>query len=204
MDAGGHLNAALEVALINAQTLHQQWIQVMHRFGSQFGAANLRMSHDARIDLLLRQLEAELLTRNHNVAEGLFCFDVQIALSEQWVLSSYEILRSCCQFAGDRNLDVPKLKALRNRFALVRIPIAKYEIAGTNKKKPNIMLEPIPAIDDADNSAKPYDVDGTYIMPRSICMKTGAIVWYPVDIAQNAAVPICRRDLSDEMLEIFD
>lgn len=203
MSVGHHLDAAIAIALTKSGDVHERWINVMLLLGARFGVANLRMAHDTRIDMLLRQMEAEFIDTEQSDA-GLFRFDMQVALSEQWILSSYEILRSCCQVARERQTPDPKLKALRDTFSMVRTPLAKYEIDKTNRDKPNIWLHPVEMVEGADNSPKQYDTDGSYIIPKGVCPETGAIVWYPIDIRKKATIAICRRDLSNAMLGLFD
>jgi hypothetical protein len=41
-------------------------------------------------------------------------------------------------------------------------------------------------------------------MPRGLCEGTGAALWWPVDMTTRETVAICWRDLSDEMLVLFD
>jgi hypothetical protein len=38
----------------------------------------------------------------------------------------------------------------------------------------------------------------------AFCGETGAALWWPVDITKGETVAICRRNLSDEMLALFD
>jgi hypothetical protein len=207
MDAGTHIDSALMIALRDQSELHRKWIVVRHALIGRYGVANFRVAADARIDLLLRQLESELTTRMREGTEEApesFCFDMQVALSEHWLMSCYEIIRSCCQFARNREMSVPKLKALRDQLSLVRTPLAKYEIDKTRQKKPKIELVPVPVSEGADNSPRLYDTDGSYILPKGVCQETGAIVWYPIDIKKQETVVVCRRDLSDAMLALFD
>src|SRR3546814_6911931 len=62
------------------------------------------------------------------------------------------------------------LLALENRLALVRIPIAKGEIQGMNKKANR--ENPPMLVKAGDDTAEPYQADGSFIMPYGLCGET--------------------------------
>lgn len=206
------LQAALRMSAENHSDVRKRWVDLTHRLGAQVGVAHLAtLASNGRFDMMLRQLEAEALEdiQNPPARENDFTFDFMLALSESWVLRSYEVIRSACEQAQNTGEAIPdKFKVLKDRLALVRIPIAKAEIGGAdryrkiNKKLPDLALFPVG--DGPDNGAKDYAHDGSYVIPRGICIETGAIVWYPIDLKSQQTVDVCRRDLSDEFLALFD
>ncbi len=184
-----------------------KWITVMHRLGSQAGVAHtISMSSISKLDIMLRQLESEhlqwLKAPQH---DGFTMITDQIGiLSDSWLLSAYEVVRAVrAQGTTD-----PRLIKLYEQLTLARIPVAKAEISGADryrnkhKQLPDLMLYPVG--DGPDNSPKAYSHDGSYIVPKGICGETGAMVWFPVDLASRQTVDICRRDLSDSFLKLFD
>jgi hypothetical protein len=204
MRARDHLDAVLAIAMQNEPEIHEKWIVVTHRLMAAYGAANFRMASDSRTDLLLRQLEKESLQSiGQQEQDHSFATDFLLSLSALWVISSYEICRSCYQAARTKEIPAPKLKALREQLSLVRTPLVKYEIDKTNRKKPVLLLQPQYS-EGADNSPRAYETDGTYIMPMELCRTTGAVIWYPIDMKAKQSVPVCRRDLSDAFLALFD
>lgn len=206
------LQAALGLSTRNHSAVHERWIAVTHKLGSQAGVAHLAtLASNGRFDIILRQLEAEVLEdiRNPPTEEADFSFDFMLALSESWMLRSYEVIRSACEQAQSKETAIlDRFKAVRDRFALVRIPVAKAEIGGADrykrahKKLPELELVAVGG--GPDSRVKAYAHDGSYVVPRGICRETGAIVWYPIDLKTQTTVAVCRRDLSDEFLALFD
>ncbi|PWF74122.1 hypothetical protein CBX98_00240 [Vibrio sp. T9] len=64
--------------------------------------------------------------------------DEHITLSYLWVLGAYELVRTLEQSARDGNIYLVQykedLKELKQMFARVRIPLAKFEAAGKHKR----------------------------------------------------------------------
>ncbi|MBB5704631.1 hypothetical protein FHS76_004555 [Ochrobactrum daejeonense] len=184
---------------------YEKWISISHKLGAIAGGVSVvTLQRNARLDLMLRTLENERLERIANVAseEPIYSLDLQMALSENWVMSAYEVARAAkdpIKISGENS---DRLLKLEYRLALVRIPMVKGVIKGMdfskNKKNPPMMQKV------GDDKTELYENDGNYIMPTSLCKETGAVVWMPVDINQRSTIAVCRRDLSDEMLAIFD
>lgn len=205
MKATALLEGVYALGLANYPAVASDWVNVMHRLGATAGVAHtLSVSATSKLDIMLRQLESEhweAIRAAQGESAG-FATDLIGVLADSWVQSGYEPIRAACEQARNRKEEHVKLAALHYRLALVRVPIAKAEIKDAKRLKPQLMLHPIG--DGPDNSPKPYVADGTYIMPKGVCGETGATVWYPVDLKSNQTVAICRRDLSDEFLALFD
>ncbi|HWV11766.1 MAG TPA: hypothetical protein VN110_00555, partial [Sphingobium sp.] len=152
---------------------------------------------NGRLDILLRQLEAEAL---HILAlppekQPLLFIDQLSLLSEAWVIKTYELVRAACQQIRIRGEADEGLRRLKHSLGLVRMPMAKAEIQMAERAKPPLML----ALGDG-SEVKPYAADGSYIMPRMICSRTGSFLWIAVDVRTHRNVEISRRDLADQLL----
>lgn len=205
MNATDLLSAAYGIAMASDRELHAKWISVSVKFSTIAGTIHLIASQRiGRLDMLLRLLENERLERMKGdpAKEPDLSLDVQFALSESWLLSAYEVARAAKEQLKCRGEEMPKLRALENRLALVRMPIAKGEIQGMNKKANR--ENPPMLVRAGDDTPEPYQADGSFIMPYGLCGETGAALWCPVDMTTRETVAICRRDLSDEMLALFD
>lgn len=199
------LQSAYTLGITKQVQTHEKWIATSFKLASIAGNAHLAATQQVgRLDLLLRQVENEKLEkmRRGPLSEVDFTLELQFSLSTSWLLRTYEIARAGkeqLKRLGEAN---PKLIALERRLAIARMPIAKGQIQGmdiaANKQNPPILVRV------GDAVSTPYQPDGSYIVPSSICSNTGAIVWYPVDMKSRKTIAICRRDVSDALLAIFD
>ncbi|MGW9230600.1 hypothetical protein ACWGPT_06950 [Pseudorhizobium sp. NPDC055634] len=204
MRATEHLQIAFYKGMAEHPDLHRRWINLMHRVGSRWGVAHtLALASTSRIDLLLRLLEREQLEQIQSQAvsdaDGM-SGDILVAMAETWVLRCYEVIRASAQQSRARGETNLKLNALKHRFGLVRMAIAKAEIQAVRSGSPEIILDVV----GGERDPRPYANDGSYIVPRGMCGATGAVVWWPVDVKRMETVEICRRDLSDEFLSLLD
>lgn len=185
----------------NHDDVHLRWIKVQHRFASLAGVATLAtFASNSRFDLLLRQIEVEQHAALSQPLSGEgWIDDFAIALAESWVLRSYEMVRVACAHLKSRRETNDRLQRLHERLALVRMPVAKAEIRGANRSP-----EPIVLVLRDGSDPRNYEADGSYIIPRGLCGATGAVMWWPIDIKSGVAIEVCRRDLSDEFLALFD
>jgi hypothetical protein len=184
--------------------IHEQWVATSFKIAEIAGNAHLMATQQiGRLDLMLRQIERERLEimKCNSSSDVDITLELQMSLSTSWVLRTYEIVRAGkeqLERLGTANL---KLKAIERRLAIARMPIAKGEIRGmkilANKRNPPMLVKV------GDPAPMPYEADGSYIVPCSLCTATGSVVWHPVDIDSRQAVAICRRDLSGELLGIF-
>ncbi|MBP2563687.1 hypothetical protein J2766_000246 [Agrobacterium tumefaciens] len=208
MKATTLLQAVHSMGRMNYPDASKKWITVMHQLGSRIGLAHgVAMSSVGKLDMMLRQLESEHLEElalPEESEDASFITDQISVFSDSWLLAAYEVIRAArAQGATD-----PKIVSLYEQLTLARIPVAKAEISGADRYKnkhkvlPNLMLYPVG--DGPDNSPKAYAHDGSYIVPKGVCAETGAIVWYPIDLASQQTVAVCRRDLSDSFLGLFD
>jgi len=186
-------------ALDSQQELHQAWIKQSHKLAAIAGVAHLgAIQSGNRLDLLLRQLEAEYEPAPQGIAD--FSLDLRYSLAECWVLRMYEIIRAASVQLRIKGEENAKLTALKHHMGVVRMPIAKGEIQGMNKKA----AQPIMLVYEDGTGATEYANDGTYVVPRQVCADTGSPMWCPVDIITGQSAQIRRIDLSNELLGLFD
>lgn len=205
MTATELLLTAHGMAMASGEELHKKWISVSFALGSVAGNAHLiALQRNGRLDLMLRLLETERLERMRYdpSKEPIWSLDLQVALSENWLLSAYEVARAAkAPFKASGN-DASRLLALEHRLSLVRMPVAKGVIQGMDRK-PHKNNPPL-LMKIGDDTPELYQDDGSYMAPCGLCIETGAVLWYPVDMTKRETVAICRRDLSNEMLALFD
>lgn len=194
------LVTAFNVGIANDVDLHKKWISITHKLAGDSGVAHVgAVASDSRLDMLLRVMELERLERLEaaETRDVDFADDIFISLSECWVLRTYEVIRATWERQGRPKEG--KIYALVKRLGLVRMPVAKGEIQQA-KKAPSPML----LVNVDGSEIKPYAADGSYVTPRGICRTTGAALWIVADIKSGGSVEVCRRDLSDEFLGLFD
>jgi hypothetical protein len=205
MNATNLLLAAYGIAMAQHQELHNKWIAISTKLGSIAGTVHtISLQKIGRLDIMLRRIEDERLDmmRAEPSNEPEWSLDLQCALSENWLISAYEIARAAKKPFKASGKDASRLLQLEHRLAVVRMPIAKGVIQGMDRKahkdSPPVLVKL------GDDTPELYQDDGSYIMPQGLCSETGAVLWYPVDMTVRQTVAICRRDLSDEMLPLFD
>ncbi|WP_156472230.1 hypothetical protein [Sphingorhabdus sp. M41] len=205
MTATELLLSAYGMAMASDEELHEKWISVSFALGSVAGNAHLiALQRNGRLDLMLRLIEAERLERMKDDAsdEPIWSLDLQFALSENWLLSAYEVARAAKAPFKASGTDASRLLALEHRLALVRMPAAKGVIQGMNRKPHKDNPPLLRRLGDA--TPELYQDDGSYMAPQGLCVETGAVLWYPMDVTNGKEVVVCRRDLSNEMLALFD
>jgi len=205
MSATELISKAFSIGLHAHEEFHKKWISVSYELERVAGAIHaISLQRIGRLDMLLRVLEGERLEfiKAGLSSEPDLSLDLQIALSENWLFSAYEVSRAAKKPLQDSDEDPSKLLKLEHRLSLVRMPLAKGEIQGMNKRENRD--NPPMLIKARDEQLECYQNDGSYIMPHGICGATGAALWRPIDITKHETITICRRDLSDEMLTLFD
>jgi hypothetical protein len=121
----------------------------------------------------------------------------------------YEILRAFRQLdddaqkAGARPSGVSELQSFRSIFAdfeLLRMPIAKFEIAKDKKMKQPLAMRKVGETDEVTpQSYDPKDLARYHIMPKGLSPR-GSAVWLALDHQTNREYWIERRDLSERLL----
>ena len=171
---------------------------------SQTGGGLVRYQPDHLIDLIVRSMEDELAARHRAAPEGgrVHLEDtLQYVLTRYWVLGTHDAVRIAARsLAGKVH---PKLTSLYDRFRLVRVPLAKLKIARDDASKDGRVILVHAEEDEAKPEAYRARSNHEYHPPTPIDER-GSIGWHLFDIKTMLPVTIYRRQLSDELLALFD
>jgi hypothetical protein len=171
---------------------------------SQTGGGLVRYQPDHLIDLIVRSMEDELAARHRAAPEGgrVHLEDtLQYVLTRYWVLGTHDAVRIAARsLAGKVH---PKVTSLYDRFRLVRVPLAKLKIAGDDALKDGRVMLVHAEEDEAKPEAYRARSNDEYHPPTPIDER-GSIGWHLFDIKTMLPVTIYRRQLSDELLALFD
>jgi hypothetical protein len=203
-------------ARVKHQTLNREWTDLSARLAGRFflpiAALSLQLQGD--LDLLLRSLEEEYqpptFPEVSDSSDLGFISHYQKMLSEQWIAGVYEVLRAFRQRdreAKKRNTGLSGLSddetfaSILSDLELLRMPIAKYEIARDSKLEQPLLLAAYPANGDATDN---YVYDGndptrSHIMQAGISGR-GSFTWLALDHLDSSQRWIERRELSDRLL----
>lgn len=207
------LNSLFNVARAKYRSENEAWVQLSFRLSGRFNlvAALPIIQQKGDLDILLRCLEDEFNT-NKDASGVDFSCHYQMMFSETWIVGWYEILRAFRQRdceavkAGKPTSGVSELAEFKSIFAdfeLLRMPIAKFEIA-----KDNGLEQPLPMRRVGDDETKPIefydpkDPGRFYIMPKGASSR-GSAVWLAIDVLNSRQRWIERRDLADRLLSLL-
>lgn len=172
---------------------------------SQTGGGLMRYQPDNLIDLIVRSMEDELAARHRAAPEGdgrVHLEDtLQYVLTRYWVLGTHDALRIAARSPAGKVH--PKLSSLYERFRLVRVPLAKLKIAGDDALKDGGVMLVHAEEDEAKPEAYRARSNDEYHPPTPIDAR-GSIGWHLFDVKTMLPVTIYRRQLSDELLALFD
>lgn len=172
---------------------------------SQTGGGLMRYQPDHLIDLVVRSMEDELAARHRAAPEGdgrVHLEDtLQYVLTRYWVLGTHDVVRIAARSPAGKVH--PKLPSLYERFRLVRVPLAKLKIAGDDALKDGRVMLVHAEEDEAKPEAYRARSNDEYHPPTPIDER-GSIGWHLFDVKTMLPVTIYRRQLSDELLALFD
>jgi hypothetical protein len=207
------LNSLFNIARKKYQTEHETWVQLSFRLSGRFKlfTAMPSLQRQGDLDLLLRCLEDEFYP-NKDVPGVDFAFHYQMMFSETWVVGCYEILRAFQQRDRDAvkaNMptsgvsDLKEFKSIFADFELLRMPIAKYEIAKDDKIKQPLAMRRV-----GDDETKPIEFYDTkdpgrfHIMPTGVSQR-GSVMWQALDVRNSREYWVERRDVADRLLSLL-
>jgi hypothetical protein len=195
------INASI-IASINAYPkLQANWVSCS--FG--FARLNKHIYADVQqlgsIDLLLRQLEDEFGPRiAASSLDFVLADQLRVALSVNWIIGAYEVIRMA--FLTDDGRKDDKLKSLYVKFELIRVPLAKRQIALDSKVSAKLTLLRVgDTIDKSVLYSKDSRID--YAPIWEVDTSNGSLCWVVIDAKTSGMVRVSRRDLSDECLRLF-
>jgi hypothetical protein len=174
------------------------------RLGSMAPLAMLSQQ-DYWVDIILREMERELsesLQKESPAGIGSFelANQLQLVLTRMWLLSIYELIRVAN--SSKTGAENSAIRVLYERLTLVRIPMAKGEIAQERHLPDGLQLV---AGEGETERIHKYEKKKTnnYIVPMFVRSESGSIGWYVAQSKPLATVELTRRELSDELLAAF-
>ncbi len=198
----------------NHEETHQRWRALHHKLtklrgtGVPYDAGD----HDARIDCLLREMEADQLQyiqstgeqRGHPTSRT----KLQIQLTRYWICSCYEMLRTTAEAIDKDGIFYQNVNDLKLKFAAFRIPISKQEphqsTAGTKildyfpvdgKGVATVEGEPFPV-------RAEYTAKSTYRVKALLDSETGSIGFVVYDGRTQELTNEPRAKLSELLLNL--
>lgn len=210
-----YIATAFQIARAKYNVEHVSWTNLSARLAGRFSLpiAMISLQRQGDLDLLLRCMEDEFqANKAAEVADKLgldHTFHYQMMLSESWVVSCYEIVRAFRQRDDEGNLGadgVSALAAFKSIFAdleLLRMPIAKYEIAKDGRMKEPLTMRAIPPNNDAtdEHIYDKKDPTRSHTMPTGMSGR-GSAMWLVLDHSVPREYWVERRDLADRLLAL--
>ena len=210
-----YIASAFLIAKAKYNAEHVSWTNLSARLAGRFSLpiAMISLQRQGDLDLLLRCMEDEFqANRIAETADKLgidHTFHYQVMLSESWVVGCYEILRAFRQRDDERNLGADGVSALEtfktifSDLELLRMPIAKYEIAKDNRMKEPLILRAIPPNKDAtdEHIYDKKDPTRSHIMPTGMSDR-GSMMWLVLDHSGPREYWVERRNLADRLLAL--
>lgn len=204
MTVGQLLASAFGIARIQQLSLHRAWLDTSFKIGGQLPSSLAMMSvqHAGELDLVLRCMENEFNPSGESSDDAyLLAFNTQIALSELWIGSIYEIVR----LLEDRKVVASdNFSALYNDLTLLRVPLMKHEIAGERKMSEPLVFQKQPP-SNAESDFYTYshkDPRKGHIMPYGMSAR-GSAMWQVINIKTQKEYWLERAMLSDRFIEIW-
>lgn len=201
-------NLYAELAYSDSE-LAQRWTSLSLRLGGLVPNSLMisNLQEDGRLDQVCRNLE-NLASKNHSNPTFSLLPSFLNSLSRYWVLSLYESLRVLKEELqkGDRWQDssYDNLREVFRKIELVRIPLAKHEIA---KEKPffrdnkTLWLEKLdPKPEEKPLAYRPGTA--SYIPVLEFNPITGSICWNVANLKTKAQEVVERRAVSDLLLNV--
>lgn len=214
-----HLELALIKARNNSESTYLRWRDLLRKFDVVRGRIDPVLNENANLDLIVRGLEDEQssyylkYTKINSDARLI----IQIQLSRVWLYAAYEGMRtlhSACprtcmtphheKPCGLYNCLKCHVGHVKNDLAVIRIPMAKGEVAGQVNKNPlppkmKIVLLLMPDFNNEDRGKSGFLLENEGIETNS-----GSIYWAGVDKRIERVRPFSRRDYSDMLLSFYD
>ena len=198
------LNSLFNVARAKYRAENEAWVQLSYRLSGRFNLVTALSSiqREGDVDILLRCLEDEF-NMNKDASGMDFSFHYQMMFSEAWIVGCYEILRAFQQRDPSGVSEWHEFKSIFTDFELLRMPLAKYEIAKDNKLK-----QPLPMRRVRDDETKaiefydPKDPGRFHIMPTGVSSR-GSAMWLALDVRNSRQHWVERRDLADRLLSFI-
>jgi len=218
MQVSNLITAAFDVAKTQHPDEASKWISLSYRLVGSTAIVMLAVSiqRAGDVDLVLRCMEDEAASaKSTGGRQGIdLSFHYQKMISELWVSSCYEILRTIKQRETEQEAAGLQVQG-RSRTAefttlfadleLLRMPMDKHEIAKDKQlTAPLIMQRSPPKGDNTDQYIyDSSDPTRSHIMPTGIS-KRASVTWQVLDHRSGRQYWVERRDLADRLLALAD
>lgn len=212
------IDLAFNVARSKYAAQDGEWANLSGVLSGRFNlpVAMLNIQRQGNLDLLLRCMEDEHETNfaaaQADTTGSNMAIHYQLLLSETWLTGCYEILRAFRQRdreavkAHSRTSGVSKMRSFKSIFyqlELLRMPIAKFEVAKDEQLRAPLLMQRMPFNgDETDHAAYDQrDPARHHIMPVGISPR-GSARWLAIDHLKSRQMWIERRDLADRLLSL--
>lgn len=197
----------------------QRWREVLLRFDEIRDRIDPVMNENANLDVILRGMEADQVqcvqeTGKMNTDARI---RMQFQLSRVWLYGAYEGMRTLHQ-ACPRTCSTPQhekpcgeytclkchISHVKNDLAVIRIPMAKGEVAGEVKNNP-LPAQAMNELLSAPEFQPSEMPQNKFLLPNEgLVTNTGSVLWANYDHRLNRIRAFSRRDYSNRLLTFFD
>ncbi len=199
--------AAFSEALTHHQETMGIWIKASHTVGSLLPDSELMVSiqNIGHTDVLLRCMEKETaaaIPQIQSATEVDFALYHQLMLSGAWVCESYEIFRLLKSKKLLSQNDT--FETLAHDLRLLRIPIAKHEIANDRKLSKPLQMHKFSVQDDVTDCYEysQSDLHKAHIMGKGVSER-GSVMWDAIDGASGKSRWLERLSLSERIVSFW-
>ncbi|WP_213684704.1 hypothetical protein [Roseicyclus sp.] len=189
------------LALSKHDDLYTEYTALQYKLPIPANYAIVNTQSYAQLDMVIRSLEDEicqdLSAQNSPASIDYLLINLHIAFSEIWIIGIYELLRAAKEYSP-KKVDIK----LFHDIEIIRIPLAKYQIAKDKKLTGPLYFDLKGSNSAAEKSATYDNTDRqrTHHLPRSISER-GSAQWCTVDVTgEEQQRWLERRDISDRFL----
>lgn len=198
------ISKAFAEARAREDAISDSWRTLSFNWGGRLGGSLLMpaIQGHGELDVSLRCYETEISTSISSGSEDPhFKFNYLKMLSELWILSVYETVRTVNQRRILSESDT--FKNLYLDLTLVRMPLVKHEIPKDNLITSPLHMRRVPS-NAEDGASYVYDKGDplrSHIMPCGVSAN-GSLMWQVIDLKRHLQYWVERRGLSDRILAL--
>ncbi len=207
-----NVRSLVSAAFSQASMHHQETINVWIKISAIVGGELLpdselvaSMQRIGFIDVLLRCMKQETaagILQQQLTADVDLCFHYQVMLSEIWICESYEVFRLL--IARKLLSKNHTFETLAHDLKLLRIPIAKHEIANDTKLSKLLQMHKLSIKGEVTDyyEYSPSDPRKAHIMGRGLSDRC-SVMWDAIDCASDDPRWLERLSLSERIISFL-